>query len=200
MEKTSPITDSERRLIIRCQKGDRTAFEQLYKQYASDVYSMSLRMVNSEDIAEEITQETFISIYKNIERFQFQSAFTTWVYRIVIRRVSDFFRKNKSHLSKTVSLYNQSGEIPIQAAEPGPSPFVQAQENEKERHIEEAIHKLKDKQRTILLLRYMNHMQYEEIAKVLNCRVGTVKSRLNRAHKSLETILVEMDIDIAEQT
>jgi len=198
MENKTPITDSDRRLIIRCQKGDRTAFEQLYKRYASDVFSMSLRMVNSEDIAEEVTQETFISIYKNIGRFQFQSAFTTWVYRIVIRRVADYFRKNKKHHKKTVPLHSHSGENIYHLEEPGPSPMRHAQENEREQKIQNAIHQLNEKQRTILILRYMNHLQYEEIAEILGCRVGTVKSRLNRAHKSLESLLVNMDIEISK--
>ena len=196
MERQSPITGEERQIIIRCQKGDKLAFEQLYKRYSSDVYSMAIRMTGSEDIAEEVTQESFISIYKYINRFQFQSAFTTWIYRIVMRRTADYFRKTKKHSGKTISLFqtNKNESFVIDVADPDPDPAKKADQNERVKSIENAILKLKDKQKTILILRYVNQLQYEEIAEILGCRVGTVKSRLNRAHRSLEEALSNIEL------
>lgn len=178
--------DDERALIERCQAGDRVAFERLYRTYVKDVYSMAMRMSGSPDIAEEVTQEVFISVYKNIGRFQFQSAFTTWLYRIVSRRAADFFRKRKRHerAAPLASAGEEGREWEIE--DEGPGPQERAADAEKEKLIGQAIQTLPPKFSGILLLRYNHHMSYEEIAEALGCRIGTVKSRLNRAHKVLQ--------------
>jgi RNA polymerase sigma factor (sigma-70 family) len=157
---------------------------------------MALRMSGSEEVAEEVTQEVFISIYKNIRKFQFQSAFTTWVYRIALRRAADYYRKNQKHTRQAVSL-SAGGETEpaLDVSDPTQDPLKQAAEDERAQKIEEAILSLREKQRSILLLRYVKHLSYEEIAEILRCRVGTVKSRLNRAHKALEQLLREKRID-----
>ena len=173
--------NEERHLIQECQKGDQLAFERLYQKYSRDVYTMALRMTGSEEIAEEVTQEVFISIYKNIKRFQFQSAFTTWIYRIVMRRAADYFRKNRKHQGKLISLYdNNNQDQPMEIRDPTQNPAEEAVQREKANRIEQAILGLQDKQRDILILRYVNQPSHEEIAQILRCRIGTVKSRLNR--------------------
>jgi len=157
---------------------------------------MALQMTRSPEIAEEVTQEAFISIYKNIGRFQFQSAFTTWVYRIVMRRAADYFRKNKKHQGKLVSMFNQlPGQAPLDVEDPDENPYIKADQVERVKQIEDAIYSLKDRQRSILILRYINQLQYEEIAEILKCKVGTVKSRLNRAHSILEERLRALGIE-----
>lgn len=184
----------ERRLIELCQTGDLAAFERLYQAYSQDVYNMALRIVLSEEIAEEVTQEVFISIYKDIRRFQFQSAFTTWLYRIVYRRAADYFRKMKKHQKKVSLGWDETGDIVENLKDSGLTPFERVAENEKQDHIEKIIQSLSPKHRTIIVLRYVNQYSYEEIAEILSCRIGTVKSRLNRAHKLLGEILKARDI------
>jgi RNA polymerase sigma-70 factor (ECF subfamily) len=185
----------EQKLITLCQEGNIEALERLYRCFSQDVYNMALRMTGSSDIAEEVTQEVFISVFKDIWRFQFQSSFTTWLYRIVMRRSADFFRKNKHHLVRSVDWENSDQHNPpFEIDDPGPNPCDVAFENEREQLIEYAILSLSKKQRTILLLRYVQNLSYEEIAGILRCRLGTVKSRLNRAHRSLERKLSEMKI------
>jgi len=191
--------DSQRReetqLIALCQKGDRGAFERLYHRYAKDVYTMALRMVNSPDLAEEITQEVFISVFKNIEKFQFQSAFTTWLYRIVYRRAADQFRKLKRFREKSgvLTVEDENGAI-LEVRDPGDNPSENALKQERTRLIEQAMAELSPKQRAIMVLRYVHQLSYEEIAGILGCRIGTVKSRLNRAHKTMEIKLNQLDI------
>ena len=183
------------RIIELCQQGDYVAFERLYRIYSRDVYSMALRMVSSPDIAEEVTQEVFISVYKNIQRFQFQSAFTTWLYRIVYRRTADYFRKTKKFTMNRISIQDEESEDLIaELKDTQPGPLERALEKEKISQIEKTIEELSSKQRIIVILRYIKHCSYEEIAKVLNCRIGTVKSRLNRAHKTLEELLAKIDL------
>lgn len=174
-------------LIAQAKTGDLDAFEAVYRHFCRDVYTMAMRMVNSPDIAEEVTQEVFISVHKNIHRFEFQSAFTTWLYRITSRRVADYFRKNKKHFTNTVSMpaLEEGGQV-FEAEDPKPVPSEIARQNQKRELIEQTIQTLNPKHSSILLLRYNKMMSYEEISEVLQCRIGTVKSRLNRAHKILE--------------
>lgn len=175
-------------LIAQAKTGDLDAFEAIYKHFSRDVYTMAMRMVNSPDIAEEVSQEVFISVYKNIHRFEFQSAFTTWLYRITARRVADYFRKNKKHFTNTVPMPNMgegSNQV-FEAEDPKPGPAETAMQSEKKEIIEKAIHTLNPKHSSILFLRYGKMLSYEEISDILQCRIGTVKSRLNRAHKILE--------------
>ncbi len=183
----STKTEEIQRLISQAKTGDLVAFEVIYHHFSRDVFTMAMRMVNSPDIAEEVTQEVFISVYKNIHRFEFQSAFTTWLYRITSRRVADYFRKNKKHFVNTVPIpeSNEGGQI-FEAEDPNPIPSQTAIQSEKQEILEKIIGTLNPKHSSILHLRYGNMMSYEEIADVLQCRIGTVKSRLNRAHKILE--------------
>jgi RNA polymerase sigma-70 factor, ECF subfamily len=185
----------DKNLILLCQEGDRIAFERLFRLYSKDVYSMALRMVHSEELAEEVTQEVFISVYKDIQKFQFQSAFTTWLYRIVYRRAADQFRKIKKHKDHTVPfILDEQKNTVLEVMDGGAIPSDLAIENERNRTIEKAIASLSPKQRTIMILRYVQNLSYEEIAQILRCRIGTVKSRLNRAHKTMEEKLDPKDI------
>lgn len=184
-----------RHIIEQCQQGDLVAFERLYKLFSRDVYTMALRMVNSPEVAEDVTQEVFISVYKNIQRFQFQSAFTTWLYRIIFRRAADYFRKAKKFSQNRISIQDEDSEDLIsELKDTQPSPLERVSEKEKDEQVEKTIDALSPKQRVIVILRYSKHCSYEEIAKILNCRIGTVKSRLNRAHKTLEELLSKMDL------
>jgi RNA polymerase sigma-70 factor, ECF subfamily len=185
------MQDSEERLMIcLCQNGDLVAFERLYQRFRQDVFTMALRMSASEEIAEEVTQEVFISVYKDIRHFQFQSAFTTWLYRIVYRRVADYFRKYKKHNQNRVSPSTPENEFIYESVrDTAPTPLENSLENEKIAFLEQAIESLSTKLRAIIILRYINDYSYEEIAQILNCRIGTVKSRLSRAHNALEKVL-----------
>lgn len=186
MDSKDPQLKKEIELIALCQEGDRDAFERLYRRYAKDVYAMALRMVHSEEIAEEVTQEVFISVYKDIQKFQFQSAFTTWLYRIAYRRAADQFRKNRKHKDHTISFTQEETSITIdRLKDSGDNPSENALQRERTQLIEKAISSLSPKQKTIMILRYINNLSYDEIAKILHCRIGTVKSRLNRAHKTM---------------
>ncbi|MDX9752590.1 MAG: sigma-70 family RNA polymerase sigma factor [bacterium] len=184
----------ERRLIVQCQTGDLAAFERLYQAYSHDIYNMALRIVLSEEIAEEVTQEVFISVYKDIRRFQFQSAFTTWLYRIVYRRAADYFRKTRKHKNKLALNWDETQDMIETVKDEGPTPYEQLADKEQQETIHQLIQSLSPKHRAIIVLRYIKQYSYEEIAEILRCRLGTVKSRLNRAHKLLGELLRDGDI------
>ena len=111
------------------------------------------------------------------------------------RRAADQFRKLKKYQEKTVS-YSGEEDNPaiLEVRDPGDNPSENALKRERNRMIEQAIAELSPKQRAIMVLRYIQQLSYEEIAEILGCRIGTVKSRLNRAHKTMETKLNELDI------
>jgi len=186
LEPLNSLLEDEIKLIALCQEGDKIAFERLYRRYVKDVYTMAFHMVHSETMAEEVTQEVFISVFKDIQKFQFQSAFTTWLYRIVYRRAADQFRKNRKHREHTISLTNSERQAVVnELRDTEANPFEKAVEREKAQMLENTIASLSPKQRAIMILRYINNRSYEEIAQILRCRIGTVKPRLNRAHKTM---------------
>ena len=192
-EQQSVGEKNERQIIEACQAGDEAAFEQLYRLYSGQVFSIAMRLTGSQTDAEEVTQEAFVSVYKNIHRFEFQSAFSTWLYRIVVRRAADSFRKVKKHIINRISMDSDDHAPTHTLTDNGQSPQDALLESHKENTLEKAVQKLGAKHRTIVVLRYVQDLSYEEIAQVLECRIGTVKSRLNRAHKLLKQILEEMD-------
>lgn len=190
----------ERKLIEACQTGDQTAFEQLYRNYSRDVFSLAYRLTGSSQDAEEITQEVFVSVYRNLGRFQFQSAFSTWLYRIVVRRAADAFRKIKKVWARRVPLETDEPGGPIAyLSDDRETPRDAMQESSREQQIERAIAELGEKHRAIIILRYIHDMSYEEIADILECRLGTVKSRLNRAHRLLHKALMDLGFNEKEE-
>lgn len=190
---SSDASNDARQIIEACQAGDEAAFEELYRLYSGQVFSIAIRLTGSQVEAEEVTQEVFVSVYKNIHRFEFQSAFSTWLYRIVVRRAADSFRKAKKHIINRISMDSDDHAPTHTLADSGQSPRDSLLESQKEHTLENAIQKLGTKHRTIVVLRYVQDLSYEEIAQVLECRIGTVKSRLNRAHKLLKQVLEEMN-------
>ncbi len=180
-------------MIRACQAGDEAAFEQLYRLFSGQVFSIAMRLTSSQPEAEEITQEVFVSVYKNIHRFEFQSAFSTWLYRIVVRRAADSFRKVKKHIINRISIDSDEHAPVYSLADSGLTPHEALIDSQNQHTLERAIQKLGGKHKTIVVLRYVQELSYEEIAQVLECRIGTVKSRLNRAHRLLKQILDEMD-------
>ena len=195
-EHTLASSDEEHEVIRACQAGDETAFEQLYRLYSGQVFSIAMRVTGSEPEAEEVTQEVFVSVYKNIHRFEFQSAFSTWLYRIVVRRAADSFRKVKKHIINRISMDSDEHAPVYSLADKGHTPREALVDSQNENTLERAVQKLGTKHRTIVVLRYVQDLSYEEIAQVLECRIGTVKSRLNRAHKLLKQHLEEMEYKV----
>lgn len=192
MKKASTEANSDRELIVACQKGERGAFERLFRRFGQDVFAMAMKLAGSKEEAEEVAQEVFISVHRNIDRFAFQSAFTTWLYRIVVRRAADRFRKNRRHVQNQVPIDDDDLSPGFQLQDDGFTPRDMLLDGLREETLERAIHMLNPKHRAVIVLRYVNDLSYEEIADVLECRIGTVKSRLNRAHALLREKLNEL--------
>ena len=165
-------------LIVACQQGDREAFRHLFERHQDRVYSLALYFTGNEATARDIAQQVFLKLITRIQQFNWQSAFHTWLYRLVANACYDEQRRWRRWL-------------PIGEAQEVES--LPAQENlETSFHRQEialavqvAIRALSPKLRMPILLKYIEGLSYEEIAQVLGCSMGTVASRLNRGHKAL---------------
>lgn len=164
-------------LIHRCQAGDEEAFAALFHQYKNLVYKAAYLILGSTDEVEDVLQEVFLQVHKSLSTFQpSKGAFTTWLHRITVNYCLN--RRRKRHLS-ILPLDEIS---PTSLTDHSPSPEGRLGE---ETAVQQALSRLSEKLRTVVILRYYWDLTYAEIAQILNIQVGTVKSRLYLALKTL---------------
>ncbi len=175
----------EKLWIKQAAAGDSAAFEQLVLRYQNQVYNLALRMVNNETDAQDLAQEAFIRAWRALDSFQYSSQFSTWLYRLTSNICIDFLRSQKRHqiTSLTVLLDDESQQWDMPDEQPLPE--IQAIANEEQRILAQALATLEPEYRQILTLRILNDCSYQQIAKILGVREGTVKSRLFRAREQL---------------
>ncbi|MFO0982268.1 MAG: sigma-70 family RNA polymerase sigma factor [Planctomycetota bacterium] len=179
-------------LIKRCQSDDpdvfELAFDEIFSLYKDRVYNTAYRVVGNAEDALDVSQEVFVTVFRKIHEFQFGSRFFTWLYRIVINLAIDHRRR----LQIGPALFSQA---PVEeaaekeVADQGDALNKWAEDDHLERKVQLALGRLSPKLRAIVVLRYFQGLAYHEIAETLGCSLGTVKSRLNRAHLSLQEFL-----------
>ncbi|HQU84191.1 MAG TPA: sigma-70 family RNA polymerase sigma factor [Pyrinomonadaceae bacterium] len=167
----------EQDLLAECKNGNRNAFEMLYTANQRRVFSVALNFFGgNRELAEDVTQQVFLKIFNKISDFRADSELTTWIYRMTVNACIDEQRKTR----KFFSLETFFGEFRVKKTQD-----EKFETREISNEIQNAIGELKEKFRVPLLLKYSEDLSYEEIAKVLDCSVGTISSRLNRGHKML---------------
>jgi RNA polymerase sigma-70 factor (ECF subfamily) len=172
-------------LIRLSQQGDEQAFAALFEQYKNLVYKTALLMLDDRQDAEEALQDVFVLVYRSLAGFdEKKGAFTTWLHRVTINHCLNHRRK------KGVA-YDPLDEVTLSETADDPETTWDALV-EKDR-VEQAIAKLSEKQRTVVILRYYWELPYAEIAQILNVPLGTIKSRLDRSLRTLRQILDEQD-------
>ena len=190
-------------LIRRAQSGDEGAFEQLLLAHQKSVYNLCLRMVKNPDDALDLSQEALIRAWRALDQYQFDAAFSTWLFRLTSNVCIDFLRKQKrqQHMSLTVTDDDEPGEE-FTVPDPAPGPEEQAVHNERRQAVARAMAALPEDYRAVMQLRAVEALSYEQIAEILDIKVGTVKSRLARARTQLRKILKDgnfFDSDSSEQ-
>lgn len=172
-------------LVGLCQKGDIDAFDRLFYKYRDKIYRTAFRMINDQEDALDLTQEIFLRAYKNINKYNYKSQFSTWLYKLAINVCIDELRKHKK--SNEVL----TDEIPDNRRySDTPEDIVISEEQGS--LVWKALDILKEKDRSIIVLREMEGLSYEEIANILGCSMGRVKSRLHESRKKLRKALEKM--------
>jgi RNA polymerase sigma-70 factor (ECF subfamily) len=165
-------------LIDACRRGERDAFRALFEGYKDKVYSIALRFSGDEALAMDIAQDVFLKLFSSISDFRGESAFSTWVYRLVVNACLD-------HKRRSWRLIPIADDLLAVLRAPGNS-LDRMLHSEMRDKVRNAVEKLSPELRMVVVLRYTEGLSYDEIAEVLGCATGTVASRLNRAHKVLE--------------
>jgi RNA polymerase sigma-70 factor, ECF subfamily len=174
--------NDEDALIQSALTGNSSAFEVLVTRYQDRLYTAMISVVGSADEAEDVVQEAFIQAYLKLNTFQQNSRFFTWLYRIAFNYALARRRRNKGHLSLDEGRELAGSEPTSKVA----TPDNRMTRNEDAELVHRALASLTEDHRSILVLREMEDMAYEEIADVLSISIGTVRSRLNRARFALK--------------
>jgi RNA polymerase sigma-70 factor (ECF subfamily) len=173
--------DCVRRII---QRGETDAFEILVRRHEKTIFNLAYRMLGDYDDAAEVSQEVFLSAYRAIREFRGDANFSTWLYRIAINHATTRRRTLSSRRQKIVPLHETD---PL--SDPGLGPAEALERKEVRERVQSALNKLEPEDAAIILLRDLQDIPYEELARVLNIPIGTVKSRLHRARQALRTQL-----------
>ena len=175
---------NEKELIARLQARDEAAFEELIRLYEKKVYALCVRMCGSAEDAEEAAQDTFLALWRGIDRFRQEAALSTWIYRLASNACIDLMRRRRKSAG-SVSLDDEA--LFLDAADPAPQP--QQARRETQRLLQEGLMSLPAEYRSILLLREVEGLSYSEISEALELELGTVKSRISRGRTLLRNFL-----------
>lgn len=178
----------ERELIHRAGRGDAYAFEQLMAAHENKMYAVALRMCGNREDAQDCLQEAMIRVYRAISGFKGQSSFSTWVYRITMNSCLDELRRRKSRTATSLDAMLENGFMP---SDEGDTPEQSSLRAEQRRAMEKAIANLPEDMRSAIVLRDIQGCSYDEIARVLDTNVGTIKSRISRGREKLRSVLME---------
>lgn len=176
------ITQSEDSLIVRCQKGERQAQYEVYRQYSTAMYNICYRMLNHQAEAEDALQEAFLTAFQNISSYRGDASLGAWLKRIVVNRCINHLRKRKTQL------VHVEDHLPDLPDEPSDDSNLVLEID----RIRKAIQQLPDGFRIVFSLYLLEGYDHTEIAQILHISESTSKSQYNRAKKKLREILLQM--------
>ena len=171
--------DDDFSLIKRFIEGDQSTFTTLLQRHREKVRNIIYITLNNHDLVDDIAQEVFLTVYKNLNNFRFESQFTTWLYRITVNKCKDHLRKMRIR-----NIFS-----PIKENEEELGYTTHPENMDVTEIVQKAIAKLPEKLRVPLLLKDIEGLSYQEIAESVQCEIGTVKSRIFRAREGLRELL-----------
>ena len=181
-------------LVTQAQRGDLSAFDALVLRHQQEVFAVALRMLGDRDEAQDVAQDAFVRAYRSIGGFRLEAKLSTWLVSITMnlcRNRRRWWARRKRVIAGSLDASPESGEGSLSETIPDPSPIPSAvaEQRDRRRQVLAALQRLSEGEREVIVLRDLQDCSYDEIARVLGCRVGTVKSRLNRARWQLRAQL-----------
>ncbi len=185
--------EREQELIAKAKAGDVSAFETLIVEHQKRIFAIAYRIAGNPEDAADMTQEVLVKIFKNLSKFRGNAKFSTWVYRVATNTCFDEQKKLRRHENYSLDqeIETEDGSMAASLADDGPTPDETAERNQVRSAVHAAIRQLGEDHQKVIILRDIEGFSYDEIADMLQCSVGTVKSRINRARATLKKILVQ---------
>lgn len=183
---SQPVEMVDVELVRRTKSGDVSAFEELFHRYQKRVYNIIIRLVSNEHDAADLTQEVFIKVYISIGKLRAEEAFFTWLKTVAINAARDHIRRRPPRAdSLNTGLRTDDVEAELEVPDKAAGPEKLLLDSDKEQAIRGAVASLSDEHRIVVALHHIEGMDLRDIAKLLGCPVGTIKSRLSRARDEL---------------
>ncbi|MHB1306954.1 MAG: RNA polymerase sigma factor [Limisphaerales bacterium] len=184
---------SDAELVSLAQHGDMQAFEELVSRHRDKVYARAFSMMRNEDDALDVAQEAWVKGWQRLIQFHGDASFVTWLTRITINLCLDQLRKQKRIQADSVDqLEEELGGVERQMPTVNVNPTERLERQELRTRIDEAMAKLSDAHRTVLILHEFEGLEYKEVAKRMNCSIGTIMSRLFYARRRMAALLSEL--------
>ncbi len=189
-EEISP-REEDRKWVQLAKEGDLGAYDELIKRYQERIYSTLYHMTSNHEDANDLAQEAFIKAFKALKSFKGDSSFYTWVYRIAVNQTINFLkqRRNRHHMSLNDADWNVENDPDLVSLISHKTPQREANLSELQEKLNEALQKLSEVHRMVVVLHDVQGVPHEEISEIMNCNVGTVRSRLFYARQQLQAIL-----------
>ena len=196
MAETDHSAADDATLVRAAQNGDTTAFEELVARHRDKIYARAYSMVRNEEEAIDLSQEAWIKGWQRLKQFQGESSFSTWITRVVINLCLDELRKQKRHRAESIEeMDEESGGVERQMPAVVVNPTERLERGELRQRIDRALDQLSYEHRTVLVLHEFEEMEYKEIAKAMECSIGTVMSRLFYARRKLAALLADLKME-----
>ena len=187
-----PVDDRE--LVAAAQRGDRDAFKTLFERYHRRAYALALGVVRHPDDALDVVQEAFIKAHKYLDKFEGNASFYTWLYRIVMNLAIDHLRKHRR--VKPVELdetrIEPDGDESLLPRILGGNPGQALMDKQIRTRIDQALDQLSENHRSVLVMRELEGLSYEEMAQAMSCSKGTIMSRLFHARRNMQKQLLDL--------
>ena len=190
---TTPDATEEVTLVREAQKGDLAAYDDLVRRYQERIYATIYHMTSNHEDANDLAQDTFIKAYQALKSFKGGSSFYTWVYRIAVNKTINFLkqRKNRTHMSLNDLDFNAEHDPDLVALVSDKTPRRDANLAELQEKLNGAMQKLSEPHRLVVTLHDVQGLAHEEIAEIMDCNIGTVRSRLFYARQQLQGYLAD---------
>ncbi len=183
LNETMPLQDDDKTLVKRfVEEKDEFAYEVLVKKYQRMVYFLALKVVGGHEDADEIVQKTFISVYKNLGRFEGRSSLKTWIFRIAMNYSKNLIRDRARHAGEELADWNATVESSVEA---------DIEADQRRRIVEEAMEQLPPRQREVLQMRAFGDMSFAEIAQDVGISTSAAKVNYHYAVKALKGLLAD---------